>query len=71
MFKMCLILKTCIHIFLLILMTILTFGHFENSNLVGSISGVISCLCWAILLIFYDIPDFKKLKKTTKDKEEV
>jgi hypothetical protein len=51
-------------------MAILTIGHLENSNLIGSITGIISCLCWAILLVFYDIPDFKKLKKTNKTEKE-
>ena len=51
-------------------MTILTRGHLENNNLIGSVAGIISCLCWAILLVFYDISDFKKLKKTNKTEME-
>jgi hypothetical protein len=51
-------------------MAILTIGHLENSNLTGSIAGITSCLCWATLLVFYDIPDFKKLKRTNKAEKE-
>ena len=62
-----LILKTIFHIGMFIFMFIIGILNTTNGSIFGAITGWLSCICWAILLIFYDLPEFYKLLVERKD----
>lgn len=65
--KTCLILKTSLHSILFLLMTIVSIDNIASGKWIGAITGIMSWTCWAILIIFYDIPDIKKCWKENKN----
>lgn len=62
------------HIILLVLMTIVSISAFINSNYVGFSTGLLSSICWLVLIFFFDIPKFLdeilKNKKETSEHEQ-
>lgn len=62
-----LIIKTIFHIGMFIFMLILGIFNADTGNTFRAITGWLSCVGWAILLIFYDLPEFYKLFVERKD----
>ena len=56
--------KIILHTFLFILLLLTSIHHIYFNNIVAAISGIMSTICWLVLLIFYDImPIIKRSKQ--------
>lgn len=59
------------HTILLVLMTIVSISAFIEHNYVGFSMGLLSSICWLVLICFFDIPELKhNILKNKKEKSE-
>lgn len=54
-----LICNTVFHSIMLLVMTIASIDFTVSHNTVSAGFGIFSCLCFVVLIIFFDIPDIK------------
>lgn len=60
--------KIILHAFLFILLLLTSIYYIYFNNIVAAILGIMSTICWLVLLIFYDImPIIKRSKQNASN----